>query len=296
MAWLEAHQELRNHPKTKRAARLLDIGRPQMIGHMFCLWWWCLDYAQTGNLANFDHADIADAAGWEGDPDLFIEALVNCGTAGRPGFLVDDGQSLSVNDWAEYGGRYIAKRDQGRERQRQWRKRNALQTHDESVNNAPVTRYERVTEALVTQTKRVSNASTEEKSREEERTEQKTETATPRGAGAPPTPPEPTKRVRKEKPEVPEQVTWFRSVIGRFPPKELYPKVTEIVDARRDADLLQTCWAEWIGRGYNRVNYAWLLDWYKNDRIPPPRPAAGRNGAAPQAHNLRELLRLDEDD
>ena len=35
MAWIEAHQELRNHPKTKKAARLLGISRPQMIGHLF---------------------------------------------------------------------------------------------------------------------------------------------------------------------------------------------------------------------------------------------------------------------
>jgi len=303
MAWLEAHQELRSHPKTKRAARLLGIGRPQMIGHMFCLWWWCLDYAQTGNLANFDHADIADAAGWDGDPDLFIEALVNCGTAGRPGFLVDKNGNLSVNDWAEYGGRYIAKRDQGRERQRQWRLRNAKVTHDESVSDTPVTRYERVSNAEV----RVSNASTGENRREQERTgenrrEQEPETATPLGAGAPTAPPKPTKRVRKDKPEVPEQVTWFRSVIGRFPPKELYPKVIEIVSVRRDADLLQTCWAEWIGRGYNRVNYAWLLDWYKNGHIPPARTAPNRNGnsndldAQNEAHRRRMRALLGDDD
>ena len=172
MAWLEAHQELRDHPKTKRAARLLNIGRPQMIGHMLCLWWWCLDYAETGSLANFDRADIADAAGWEGDPDLFIEALVNCGTSGRPGFLVDDGDSLSVNDWAEYGGRYITKRNQGRDRQRQWRSRNAKVTRDEGVSNAEVTHDDTVSNALLTRHNSVSNAPTVEESREQESREQ----------------------------------------------------------------------------------------------------------------------------
>lgn len=284
MAWLEAHQELRDHPKTKRAARLLNIGRPQMIGHMLCLWWWCLDYAETGSLANFDRADIADAAGWEGDPDLFIEALVNCGTSGRPGFLVDDGDSLSVNDWAEYGGRYITKRNQGRDRQRQWRSRNAKVTRDEGVSNAEVTHDDTVSNALLTRHNSVSNAPTveesrEQESREQERTGQKrTEAATPRAAAAPPSSAPPSKRLRKEKPETPEQVTWFRSVTGRFPPKELFPKVIEIVDGRRDADMLIACWSEWIGRGYNRVNYGWFLDWYKKGKIPP-----GRNGSGPDS-------------
>jgi len=286
MAWLEAHQELRDHPKTKRAARLLGISRPQMIGHMFCLWWWCLDYAETGSLVNFDHDDIAEAAGWEGNPDLFINALVNCGTAGRPGFLVDDGDSLSVNDWAEYGGRYITKRNQGRDRQRTWRLRNAKVTHDESVSDADVTRYERVSNDDVSVSnahKSVSNAPTVEESREQERTGedstgQKPETATPRAAAAPPSSAPPSKRLRKEKPETPEQVTWFRSVTGRFPPKELFPKVIEIVDGRRDADMLTACWSEWIGRGYNRVNYGWFLDWYKKGKIPP-----GRNGSGPDS-------------
>lgn len=103
-------------------------------------------------------------------------------------------------------------------------------------------------------------------------------TATPRAATAPPAPAPPSKRLRKEKPETPEQVTWFRSVTGRFPPKELFPKVIEIVDGRRDADMLIACWSEWIGRGYNRVNYGWFLDWYKKGKIPP-----GRNGSGPDS-------------
>lgn len=107
---------------------------------------------------------------------------------------------------------------------------------------------------------------------------EETEAATPRAATAAPSSTPPSKRLRKEKPETPEQVTWFRSVTGRFPPKELFPKVIEIVDGRRDADMLIACWSEWIGRGYNRVNYGWFLDWYKKGKIPP-----GRNGSGPDS-------------
>jgi hypothetical protein len=154
MAWLEAHQELRDHPKIKRAARLLGVNRPQMIGHMLCLWWWCLDYAQDGDLTDFDRADIADAADWQGDPDTFVDALLNCGPADRPGFLTN-GNGLHVNDWAEYGGRYIGKRNQSRDRQRTYRERNALVTRDSSVSNDATVQY-----------------STEQKITEQDRTEQ----------------------------------------------------------------------------------------------------------------------------
>ncbi len=164
MAWIEAHQELRDHPKTKRAARLLGISRPQMIGHLLCLWWWSLDYADDGDLSDFDAADIADAAEWDGDADTFVSALVNCGPADRPGFLVETDGGLSIRDWSQYGGKYITKRNQGRDRQRAWRERNADVTQGNTssdVSNADVTRYASV-----------SNTPREEEIREEKRTEQ----------------------------------------------------------------------------------------------------------------------------
>lgn len=134
MAWLEAHQELRDHPKIKRAARSLNITRPQMIGHMLCLWWWCLDYAQDGDLSLYDPVDIADAALWDGDPETFVRALLECGPADRAGLLVS-ADGLRVNDWDEYGGKYITKRNQSRDRQRTYRTRNASVTRDNSVSS-----------------------------------------------------------------------------------------------------------------------------------------------------------------
>lgn len=136
MAWLEAHQDLRDHPKTKRAARALGISRPQMIGHLLCLWWWCLDYAEDGNLTDFDNADIADAAEWEGEPDDFVHALLHCGPADRAGFLTN-GDGLRINDWSQYGGKYVTKRNQGRDRQRTYRERNAEVTRYTDVSNTP---------------------------------------------------------------------------------------------------------------------------------------------------------------
>lgn len=106
MAWIESHQTLVRHPKTRKAARMLGIGIPQMIGHLHCLWYWAFDYAQDGNLTPYENADIADAALWQGDPNAFVQALIECGTGGA-GFIDEDYQ---IHEWMDYAGKLILKR------------------------------------------------------------------------------------------------------------------------------------------------------------------------------------------
>jgi len=121
--YVEAHSDLRDHPKTLRAARILGISRPQLIGHLLCLWWWAQAYAPVdGDLSAFDAADLADAAEWAGDPETFVNALVACGRGGG-GFLDDRGGGLRINDWEDYGGKVHTKRSQGAERARRFREK-----------------------------------------------------------------------------------------------------------------------------------------------------------------------------
>lgn len=103
MAYLPSHQELASHPKTRKAARQTGMSLPTMIGHLHLLWWWALDHAPDGDLGKYDADDLADAAMWEGDPEAFVKALRECGSAGGEGFLHADGK---LHDWAEYGGKY----------------------------------------------------------------------------------------------------------------------------------------------------------------------------------------------
>src|SRR5688572_2666186 len=110
MAWIESHQELRDHPKVKRLARLLDISVPEAIGHMHCLWWWAVDYATDGDVSRFDALDLADAAMWCGDPERFAKALVECGPSDQAGFLDVDWR---LHDWGQYVGGILASRDAG---------------------------------------------------------------------------------------------------------------------------------------------------------------------------------------
>mgnify|MGYP005841833359 CR=1 FL=1 len=110
MAWIMSYQELGEHPKTKRFARLLGIALPTAVGHLHYLWWWALTYAQTGCLNGFTAWEIAEACHWEGDPDKFVEALLNC-QIHEFGFLErgEDG-TLYLHDWWEHAGRLVQRR------------------------------------------------------------------------------------------------------------------------------------------------------------------------------------------
>ena len=118
MAWIESHQTLGNHPKTRKAARLLNTTVPAVVGHLHLLWWWALDYAQDGDISGFADADLADVAQWKKDPATFVAGLLGAGlTADRPGFLerTEDGRLL-IHDWWEYSGRLLDRRRRDAER------------------------------------------------------------------------------------------------------------------------------------------------------------------------------------
>lgn len=133
MAWIESHQALGNHPKVEKLARILKIHRAQAIGHLHLLWWWCLDYAPEGDLANLSPEDIASAAGWSKDASVFIDAMVSCGIGGN-GFLDRTESGLSVHDWYQYCGRLIDRRKLECERVRKWRA-DVKRTHSGEAND-----------------------------------------------------------------------------------------------------------------------------------------------------------------
>ncbi|MCA1781891.1 MAG: hypothetical protein LC679_06865 [Intrasporangiaceae bacterium] len=126
MAWVPSHQELRDHPKVKRAARKAGVPVVQMFGHLHALWWWALDHAPDGDVSRFDDEDIADAAMWEGDPSTLVKALIECGPGDTHGFLEDGGL---LHDWDEYGGAYARRVKAGR-------KAAAMRWHSDSNANA----------------------------------------------------------------------------------------------------------------------------------------------------------------
>ncbi len=109
MAWIESHQELRNHPKVSRLSRILSIPKVQAIGHLHALWWWAMDYSPDGLTSDWTPEDIADGAMWDGDAERFHEALISSRWIDADGML---------HDWGDYAGKILDKRATDRERKR----------------------------------------------------------------------------------------------------------------------------------------------------------------------------------
>lgn len=124
-AWIESHQTIWEHPKTRKAARALDITVVQLVGHLHSLWHWAIDHAEDGNLSKYDRDDIALAARWDGDADAFVQALIDCGPGDTAGYLEPGGPygppdqqatgELVLHDWWGYAGRLIVQRRTARE-------------------------------------------------------------------------------------------------------------------------------------------------------------------------------------
>jgi len=117
LAWIESHQSLPGHPKTRRCARKLGVSIPTMVGLLHMLWYWAMDYAQDGDLTKFEHDDIADAMQWDGDADQLVSVLIDAR------FLDQDDNGLVIHDWFDYAGRLIEKREQNNERKRRSREK-----------------------------------------------------------------------------------------------------------------------------------------------------------------------------
>lgn len=130
MAWIELHQSLTTHKKTRRLARALGLGypegMPQTIGHLCMFWLWCVDGTESGKLEDLDAQDIADAAGWTGDPQTFLDAMV------ATDFIDETPDGLVIHDWDDYIGRLLAQRKASRERER-LRKQKYRQSKREEV-------------------------------------------------------------------------------------------------------------------------------------------------------------------
>ncbi len=114
MAWIESHQEMARHPKTRRVAMRLGISKAAVIGHLHLLWWWTLDFAPDGDLSGFDAEELAAVAEWEGDAEQFLQALLDTG-------WLDEGRR--VHNWGDYAGRLVTAREGIRERQRRFREK-----------------------------------------------------------------------------------------------------------------------------------------------------------------------------
>lgn len=116
MAWIQIHQQLKDHRKLLATADELEIEPAHMLGLLVSFWLWALDNTPSGSLEGISDRMIARAAQWNGEPGKFVEAMAHAG-------LLDeepDG-SLALHDWYEYTGKLIDQREAEKNRSRRRR-------------------------------------------------------------------------------------------------------------------------------------------------------------------------------
>jgi hypothetical protein len=102
MAWIESHQELEKHPKVLMLMSLMGWSKDTTIGKLHRFWWWCVSYAEDGDLRKY-HVDQIGAAvdlapGKESS--LFANNMVKAK-------WIDLKPYLRVHDWWHYIGRFL---------------------------------------------------------------------------------------------------------------------------------------------------------------------------------------------
>ena len=85
------------HPKTYDLAEQLSICRTHAVGILELLWHFTAKYAIQGDIGKHSDQRIAEACGWEGPPQEFIQVLVAVGWLDE-----DEEHRLMVHAWAEH--------------------------------------------------------------------------------------------------------------------------------------------------------------------------------------------------
>lgn len=113
MAWIELHQELREHRKIYACAEILKLSRVTMVGTIVSLWLWALDNTPDGSLDGISNRTIARVCDF---PEKKADALVNALT--QTGWLDKVGDALTIHDWNDYVGKLMDRRKKDRERKK----------------------------------------------------------------------------------------------------------------------------------------------------------------------------------
>ena len=112
----------KGHRKRKKLKMYLK--NDQAVGYLIDLWISVATDRPSGDLSGLDNMDIAFMAGWEGDPDFFVQALIDSK------WLDKTEAGIMVHDWPEHNGYASAAKD------RSDAARNAAKVRWEKRNNA----------------------------------------------------------------------------------------------------------------------------------------------------------------
>lgn len=100
MPWLQLENTFPENRKVKRLAAYLEVEEDKAIALLVRLW--CSVHRQipSGELDDWNPADIADASRWEGNVEEFVDALVDAK------LLIPSNRGYRIHDWDEHIGSY----------------------------------------------------------------------------------------------------------------------------------------------------------------------------------------------
>ena len=79
----------------------LNYDLDTVLGKLHRFWWWCVDFAEDGDLSRHDANRIGRAVGEIGPKcETFLSAMIKAG-------FIDADPTLRVHDWWDYAGRYL---------------------------------------------------------------------------------------------------------------------------------------------------------------------------------------------
>jgi len=132
MAWIELHQEFRDHPKVARLAARLNVDYCLAQAYLINLWLWACSYARDGNLTKFSALEITEGAKSKVEASLFIQTLIELQWIDRAG------DKIMLHDWKKYGLRILTS---SKKRVAKFRKETRLRDHDVTLLKCNGTLY-----------------------------------------------------------------------------------------------------------------------------------------------------------
>jgi hypothetical protein len=104
MAWIESHEELLIHPKTLDLMNRMKWDTNFTLGTLHRFWWWCMRFAQDGDLRRHNASRLAAAVGLpDTQAEKFVEAMVQAG-------WLDTTPYFRVHDWWQYTGLFLQRK------------------------------------------------------------------------------------------------------------------------------------------------------------------------------------------
>lgn len=104
MAWIESHQKLYRHPKTMRLSELMVWEMDLAIGKLHRFWWWCVDYAEDGDLRKYNDTTLGQAVGLkDSECKRFVDAMVRSGWLDREPYF-------RLHNWWKHRGQFLQRK------------------------------------------------------------------------------------------------------------------------------------------------------------------------------------------